>query len=71
MAGKASADNSGDILVEFDYQNIIMVDPNKTIDSLGNISERLVDHENLVMYANLEADVVPRTKLAVYEQLKQ
>jgi hypothetical protein len=23
------------------------------------------------MYANLEADVVPRTKLAVYEQLKQ
>ena len=65
MAGKASADNSGDILVEFDYQNIIMVDPNKTIDSLGNISERLVDHENLVMYANLEADVVPRTKLAV------
>jgi len=58
-------DNSGNVLVESDYQNIIIVDPNRTIDAFGNISERLVDHENLVMYANLEADVVPRTKLAI------
>ena len=65
MAGNLQADNSGNILVDFDYNNIIVVDPNKTIDSFGNIRERLVDHENLVMYANLEAEVVPRTKLAV------
>ena len=65
MAGNIRADNNGDIFVEFDYNNIIVVDPNKTIDSNGKIQERLVDHENLVMYANLEADVVPRTKLAV------
>ena len=58
------ADNSGDIYVEFDYQNIIMVDPNKTISN-GNVRDRLVDHENLVMYANLEAQVIPRTKLSV------
>jgi hypothetical protein len=58
-------DKSGNILVEFDYNNIIVVDPNKTIDAFGNIKERLVDHENLVMYANLEAEVLPRTKLAV------
>jgi len=64
MAGNIQADTSGNILVEFDYNNIIVVDPNKTIDDFGNISERLVDHENLVMYANLEADVLPRTKLA-------
>ena len=64
MAGNIQADTSGDIYVEFDYNNIIVVDPNKTQDALGNISERLVDHENLVMYANLEADVLPRTKLA-------
>ncbi len=65
MAGNVQADNSGNILVEFDYNNIIVVDPNKTIDAFGKIRERLVDHENLVMYANLEAEVLPRTKLAV------
>ena len=64
MAGNIQADTSGNIYVEFDYNNIIVVDPNKTIDDFGNIAERLVDHENLVMYANLEADVLPRTKLA-------
>jgi hypothetical protein len=65
MAGNLRADNNGDILVEFDYNNIIVVDPNKTINSEGKIQERLVDHESLVMYVNLEADVLPRTKLAV------
>ena len=65
MAGNVRADNNGDILVEFDYNNIIVVDPNKTIDSTGKIQERLIDHESLVMYANLEAEVLPRTKLAV------
>jgi len=66
MAGSVvQGDKSGNILVEFDYNNIIVVDPNKTIDAFGNIKERLVDHENLVMYANLEAEVLPRTKLAV------
>ena len=65
MAGNITADNSGNILVEFDYNNIIVVDPNRTIDDNGKIQERLVDPERLVMYANLEADVLPRTKLAV------
>jgi len=65
MAGNLQADNSGNILCEFDYNNIIVVDPNRTIDAFGNIQERLVDHENLVMYANLEAELLPRTKLAV------
>ena len=65
MAGNRPGDNSGNVLVEFDYNNIIVVDPNKTIDAFGNIRERLVDHEKLVMFANLEAEVVPRTKLSV------
>jgi hypothetical protein len=65
MAGNLQADNSGDILVDFDYNNLIVVDPNKTIDSFGKIRERIIDHENLVMYANLEAEVIPRTKLSV------
>ena len=65
MVGNRPGDNSGNILVEFDYNNIIIVDPNKTIDALGNIRERIVDHEKLVMFANLEAAVIPRTKLSV------
>jgi hypothetical protein len=65
MAGNIIADENGDVYVEFDYNNIIVVDPNKTIDSEGKIQERLVDPEKLVMYANLEADMLPRTKLAV------
>ena len=65
MAGNLQADNSGNILVDFDYNNIIVVDPNKTIDSFGKVKERIIDHENLVMYVNLEAEVIPRTKLSV------
>jgi hypothetical protein len=68
MAGNFQGDLSGDILVEFDYNNIVIVDPNKTVDSKGVISERLLDHENLVMYANLEAQVLPRTKLSLGTQ---
>ena len=58
-------DNSENILVEFDYQNIIVVDPNKIIDSDGKAKERLVNHEDLVMYANLECSVIPRSKLSI------
>jgi hypothetical protein len=53
------------ILVEFDYQNITVIDPNKVIDNNNEIFDRVVDQEELVMYANLEAKMIPRTKLAV------
>ena len=58
-------DNGENILVEFDYDNITLVDPNKIIDEEGKVKERHVKQENLVMYANLECSVVPRTKLAI------
>jgi hypothetical protein len=58
-------DSSENILVEFDYNNIVIVDPNKVIDADGNSKERLINHENLVMYANLECKPIPRTKLAI------
>jgi hypothetical protein len=64
MVGNIQGDLSGNVLVEFDYNNIILVDPNKTISN-GKISERLVDHENLVTFVNLEAELLPRTKLAI------
>jgi hypothetical protein len=59
------ADKTENILVEFDYNNITIVDPNKVIDLDGNIKDRYVNQEDLVMYANLECKVLPRTKLAV------
>ena len=57
--------NSENILVEFDYQNISVIDPNKVITTDGQIKERLINHEDLVYYANLECTVTPRTKLAI------
>ena len=59
------ADSPESILVEFDYDNITLIDPNRVVDSLGNTKERLVKQEDLVYYANLECSVLPRTKLAV------
>ena len=58
-------DNSENILVEFDYNNIFLVDPNKVIDDNGRAQDRNVKQENLVIYANLECKVLPRTKLAL------
>jgi hypothetical protein len=60
MVGKTE-----NILVEFDYNNITIIDPNKVVDSDNNVKERYVSQENLVMYANLECSVLPRTKLAI------
>ena len=57
--------NTENILVEFDYNNITIVDPNKVIDIDGNAKERFIKQEDLVFYANLECKVLPRTKLAV------
>lgn len=59
------ADNQENILVEFDYNNITIIDPNKVIDENGKAKERFVRQEDLVMYANLECKVLPRTKLAI------
>jgi len=59
MVGKTE-----NILVDFDYNNITIVDPNKVLGEDGKAKERYVNQEDLVMYANLECKVLPRTKLA-------
>jgi len=59
------ADKTENILVDFDYNNIVIVDPNKVIDEDGTVKERYVKQEDLVMYVNLECQVYPRTKLAL------
>ena len=57
MAGNKFFNNQ-DVYVETDYDNIIIVDPNRVVDSDGTVSERLVNQEELVMYANLETKVI-------------
>ena len=58
-------DKPENILVELDYNNITIIDPNKLVDEHGVASDRHVRQEDLVMYANLECKVIPRTKLSV------
>ena len=55
----------GDIFVNPVANNLVLVDPNSLEDENGNQQERLVDHENLIIYANLKARLVPRSKLVV------
>ena len=57
MAGNKFFNNQ-DVYVETDYDNIIIIDPNKVVDSDGTVSERLINQEELVMYANLETKVI-------------
>lgn len=58
--------NKNPIYIETDYDNIILIDPNKIVVD-NQVKDRLVDHEELVYYANLETRVIPRTKLAIGE----
>jgi len=61
---KNKISNSEDIHVKVDQNNLIYIDPNSTIDGDGNITPRNIAQEKLVMYVNLEADLVPRSILA-------
>ena len=60
---KNNVTNTEDIHVKVDQNNLIYIDPNSTIDSEGNISPRNIQAEKLVMYVNLEADIIPRSVL--------
>jgi len=62
MAGNVPKSNE-DVFVVQSYDNIILVDPNKVINPNGQVSERGINQEDFVMYANLEAQLLPRTKL--------
>jgi len=55
--------NSGDVFTNPVGNNLVVVDPNKVMGSNGKIVDRLVNHEDLVMYANLTAKIYPRSKI--------
>jgi hypothetical protein len=62
--GNSNLSNSEEIYVKVDQNNLIYIDPNTVINGKGQILERGVVQENLMMYVNLEADIVPRSILA-------
>jgi len=45
------------------FDNVFVIDPNKVINANGFPEERNIAQENLVMYANLECNVQPRSRL--------
>ena len=55
--------NSGDVLTNPVGNNLVVVDPNKIVGPNGQPIDRLVDTEDLVMYANLSARIYPRSKI--------
>ena len=56
------------ILVKVDQNNLIYIDPNSIVDNDGKVQPRNFKQENLVMYVNLEADLVPRSILVSKDQ---
>ena len=54
MAGNISEEK----LFYKDFNNVILVDPNKVFGPDGNPVDRLVKHENLITYANLTCNVI-------------
>lgn len=58
--GNNDLSNSEKILVKVDQNNLVYIDPNSVVQN-GEVQPRGIKQENLVMYVNLEADLVPRS----------
>ena len=60
--GNNKRTTSNDILVKVDQNNLMYIDPDSVVSN-GVIEQRNVEQENLAMFVNLEADLIPRTIL--------
>lgn len=60
--GNNDLTNNENILIKVDHNNLIYVDPNSVVVD-GEVEPRGVKQENLMMFLNLEADIIPRTIL--------
>ena len=56
-----------EIIYSKSFDNITLIDPNKVLNSGGFAEDRNVRQEDLIMYANLECNVSPRSRLLVGE----
>ena len=53
---------TGNIYTDPVGNNLVVVDPNKVVIG-GKVKDRLVAHEELIMYVNLTAKIFPRSKI--------
>ena len=51
------------VYVDINQDNIFIVDPNRVFNDEGLSEPRYVNQDELVMYVNLECDLVPRSRL--------
>jgi len=65
--GNNDINKTENILIKVDDNNIIYIDPNSVVNN-NTVEQRDVPAENLVVYVNLEADLIPRTVLAIDSQ---
>jgi hypothetical protein len=57
--------------IRLDENNVICIDPNSVINEDKLVEPRHTNPENLVMFVNLEADLIPRTVLTVSDEQGQ
>jgi len=57
------ASSSKRVIYNKAFDNVVVIDPNKIINENGFPEDRNVEQENLVMYANLECNIQPRSRL--------
>lgn len=55
-------ENNENILIKLDQNNLLHIDPNSVTEN-GVVKPRYVKQEDLMMFVNLEADLVPRSNL--------
>ena len=60
--GNNDLTSSENILVKVDHNNLMYIDPNSVVVD-GMVEPRGIKQEELVIYVNLEADLIPRTTL--------
>ena len=59
--------NSEKLYIKVDQNNLIYIDPNSVVVD-NTIQPRSINQEKLVMYVNLEADLIPRSRLTINDQ---
>ena len=59
------------LFIENYYNNIVVVNPNKVYNQLNEVEDRNVSQENLVIYANLQCSLQPRSRLIKGEDFQE
>lgn len=59
------------LFIENYFNNIVVVNPNKVYNNLQEVEDRNISQENLVIYANLQCSLQPRSRLIKGEDFQE